>query len=1030
MTSRVCGRSLLDAVRNNSVETVQDILGSGCDNINECDNQQNTPLILAASKGSVALLRLLLGAGADASRQNSSGHTALTRACAAGKVEVVQLLLQAPNAQTHLHLQDNHGNTALLWCARTGNAQLCRLLIDAGANVNQADGGGRTPIFHACVASSLPVAEQLLVAGADLGIRDSTGKCAFDYAQNSEMRALLLSSGSFPEGSRRASSNTFGAGVPSPPCGMSSGSCSSLAIPPSPPGAAPVDIIGATTPPNGTAPLKSRASSSRPSPAYHALTGAVQAGNEAAVIAMLAVPGAEALLAQRDMLHNSVLHVAASRGLLPIMVKLLEFARQLHVDIDEPNIDGHTALYLACRSGHRAVVQALLGAGALPNVASREASTPLHACASGGHADIVRLLLDRGANLNAADSHANTPLLRAADLGHANVCSILLRQGASINHRRHDGSTALLMAVRGGRVGVVQLLLAAGANPNIPDNDGETPLIEAATAGALHIVQTLVAHGVDVQACNHIGETALMRASVHCDASIVDELIAVGARLDSADRELGFTALMYAASQGSAAVVGRLVAAGASVGHANNMGISALLLASRSGYLEVVDRLLQGGASIDQADLKGYTPLMVACVGGYTGVVSHLLRAGANVNLRNYEGYTALSAAVEFGQMAVAELLVRHGADASAITGGSRLGYGAANSNSSLKAAAGLAHSSSAGGGGGANGLHVAGAVGQMASDGAQGGGGAGAGPGTPANMRFTTADLAASVASRAATASSLHMHLDGLPNSVSANNLAREAGGVPPISGVSAPLMTQPGKFLHELDVYDLLQRRNSRNNEGGAGGPTAGPLGAVGVSGGPTTSTLSQGLMLVSGGGPGGGSGGFDTGSAGQRLQSPQRQLPSLPQHQQQPAQQQQLQSGQPFLTVEELTSQMSTSSDTSKDATSPQDKHRVVAGVPGLKLVDETQNGSSPGSAAPKPLFQKATGSQPENLIVLDPDGPDLFEPGMIYRSPWAKIVSFRDPGADDVIWYEPSEQEEMDAVGKRGDNGGGGCGCIIS
>jgi ankyrin repeat protein len=65
----------------------------------------------------------------------------------------------------------------------------------------------------------------------------------------------------------------------------------------------------------------------------------------------------------------------------------------------------------------------------------------------------------------------------------------------------------------------------------------------------LHIVQTLVSHGVDVQACNHIGETALMRASVHSDPAIVDELIGVGARLDSADRELGFTALMYAASQ-------------------------------------------------------------------------------------------------------------------------------------------------------------------------------------------------------------------------------------------------------------------------------------------------------------------------------------------------------------------------------------------------------------------------------------------------------------------------------------------------
>lgn len=433
-------------------------------------------------------MRQLLAAGADATCQNSSGHTALTRACAAGKVEVVQLLLAHPSpsaaAASHLNLRDNHGNTALLWCARTGNAQLCKLLLDAGANVNQPDSSGRTPIFHACVAGSSAVAQHLVAAGADLSARDTSGKTALDYVQqNAEMRALLQSAAM---GSRRTSFTGGATGSVSASGFLSSPGMAAAAAAGSltPPGSAPTSVAMNAAPGSfnvsglasggpvsaggvagGTIAMLSspalRASlvagsnsnnnSARPSQAFHSLTTALQSGSDATVISMLAAPGAEALLQQRDMLRNSALHFAASRGSLPVISRLLELGRGLYGPpvagggtlgngsesgagagngnwVDDSNMDGHTGLYLACRGGHRAVVQVLLAAGASPNTPSREASTPLHAAAAGGHGDIVRLLLDRGAALNAADSHNNTPLLRAAELGHANVCSILLRQ--------------------------------------------------------------------------------------------------------------------------------------------------------------------------------------------------------------------------------------------------------------------------------------------------------------------------------------------------------------------------------------------------------------------------------------------------------------------------------------------------------------------------------------------------------------------------------------------------------------------------
>jgi hypothetical protein len=78
------------------------------------------------------------------------------------------------------------------------NAETIRLLVAAGAPVNEAQAGGFTPIFSAAIANRRDLAEMLLAAGADPHRKDDQGKTAADFARergHAEMAAWL---GSLP----------------------------------------------------------------------------------------------------------------------------------------------------------------------------------------------------------------------------------------------------------------------------------------------------------------------------------------------------------------------------------------------------------------------------------------------------------------------------------------------------------------------------------------------------------------------------------------------------------------------------------------------------------------------------------------------------------------------------------------------------------------------------------------------------------------------------------------------------------------
>ncbi|WP_406273499.1 ankyrin repeat domain-containing protein [Streptomyces sp. NBC_00191] len=127
-------------------------------------------------------------------------------------------------------------------------------------------------------------------------------------------------------------------------------------------------------------------------------------------------------------------------------------------------------LFVAVLMGETTRVKALLRAGADPERADSEGTTPLYAASVNGETEIARLLLKAGASPDTESSglgSEGTPLCAAACWGHTETVRELLAHGADPNlHEDYGtGRSPLNWAIDGPHPETVALLTTAGATP-------------------------------------------------------------------------------------------------------------------------------------------------------------------------------------------------------------------------------------------------------------------------------------------------------------------------------------------------------------------------------------------------------------------------------------------------------------------------------------------------------------------------------------------------------------------------------------
>ncbi len=379
------------ACTNGSAPMVNELLKAGA-NSNAALLTGETPLMTCARSGSAEAVKALLDHGAQlGARETRGGQTALMWAVAEEHSDVVRVLVEhgadvnerskgtakddcvmvnpsdpdlpardrGAYAPIRCGQHTDGGLTPLLFAARRGDLDSARILLAAGAKVNEASVDGMSPLVMASASGNEAFAIFLLDNGADPNAADANGITAMHYAMQNGMAEIrgiksdselyylfrpnmadlvkaLLRHGATPNARIGKDLYRFGIGYK-----------------------AKFGLVGAT-------PLL--------------LAAAV---SDVGIMRTLLAAGADPLLATKD--NTTPLMVAAGVGRVE----------------DRPREEEQNALE---------AVKILAGLGADVNATNAAGQTALHGAADMGANEIIQFLVDKGAKMDVKDKSGQTPL--------------------------------------------------------------------------------------------------------------------------------------------------------------------------------------------------------------------------------------------------------------------------------------------------------------------------------------------------------------------------------------------------------------------------------------------------------------------------------------------------------------------------------------------------------------------------------------------------------------------------------------------
>ena len=176
--------ALIRAAKIGNLEVVAALLDAGAAVDTPDSGFQQTPLMAAARGGYAPVVKLLIEHGAKVNAQTRTGPTPKFATPANSKASRGAGIQRGGWPDRGIREPIPGAKTPLLYAAREGHVEVARLLIDAGANIEQADADGVTPLLAAVINEHAELAALLIDRGANVNASDWYGQtplfCAVD----------------------------------------------------------------------------------------------------------------------------------------------------------------------------------------------------------------------------------------------------------------------------------------------------------------------------------------------------------------------------------------------------------------------------------------------------------------------------------------------------------------------------------------------------------------------------------------------------------------------------------------------------------------------------------------------------------------------------------------------------------------------------------------------------------------------------------------------------------------------------------
>lgn len=179
--------NLIQAVENNDLDKVHEILQDSSYPINETNDKGETPLLIATHENYIEVAKLLIDVGADINQQDYILDSAYLYAGAQGKTEILKYMIE--HAEPNQNIVNRYGGNALIPAAEKGHLNNVKLLlVDGKANIDHQNNFGYTALIEAVALTDgsvvyQQIVQELLAHNANKELRDNWGKTALGYAK-------------------------------------------------------------------------------------------------------------------------------------------------------------------------------------------------------------------------------------------------------------------------------------------------------------------------------------------------------------------------------------------------------------------------------------------------------------------------------------------------------------------------------------------------------------------------------------------------------------------------------------------------------------------------------------------------------------------------------------------------------------------------------------------------------------------------------------------------------------------------------